>query len=188
MKLIVGLGNPGKKYQSTRHNLGFLVIDRLAEQKDLRVKRKIGDALVAEGSSNGEKIVLAKPQTFMNRSGAAVQELLREYRGTAEDLLVVYDDLDLPFGRIRIRPQGGAGGHRGSQSILECLAGAPFCRIRVGIGRPPEGVDAVDYVLEPFSAAERGALSEKIDRAAAAVECILRHGLRPAMELFNRAQ
>ena len=188
MKLVVGLGNPGKRYQRTRHNLGFLVVDRLAKQKDLTLKQKVGDALVAESARNGEQIVLAKPQTFMNHSGLAVRELLGKYRGTAEDLLVVYDDLDLPFGRIRIRPQGSAGGHRGIKSILESLAGAPFCRVRVGIGRPPEGMDAVDYVLEPFNSAESGELSELIDRAAAAVECVLRDGVRRAMELFNRSQ
>ena len=188
MKLVVGLGNPGKKYQRTRHNLGFLVIDRLAKQNELTVKQKVGDALVGEFERNGEKIVLAKPQTFMNRSGLAVIELLGKYRGTAEDLLVVYDDLDLPFGRIRIRPQGSAGGHGGIKSILECLAGAPFCRVRVGIGRPPENVDPVDYVLEPFNTAESSELSEKIDRAAAAVEGILGDGIKRAMERFNRPQ
>lgn len=188
MKLVVGLGNPGKKYQRTRHNLGFLVVDRLAKKNELTVKQKVGDALVAESSRNGEKIVLAKPQTFMNRSGLAVKELLGKYRGTTEDLLVVYDDLDLPFGRIRVRPQGSAGGHRGMKSILESFAGAPFCRVRVGIGRPPDDVDPVDYVLEPFNQAESRELSELIDRAAAAVECILRDGIQRAMELFNRPQ
>ena len=188
MKLIVGLGNPGKKYQRTRHNLGFLVIDRLARQNDLTVNKKLCDALIGEWSHNREKIVLAKPQTFMNRSGAVVRGLLSEYRGTAEDLVVVYDDLDLPFGRIRIRPQGSAGGHRGILSIMESLADTAFCRVRFGIGRPPEGVDAVDFVLEPFSAEESGELAEKIERAAASVECILREGIKRAMELFNRAQ
>ena len=187
MKLIVGLGNPGKKYQHTRHNIGFLVIDRIAEQNLIAVKRKLCDALVGEGFLNRERIVLAKPQTFMNRSGAAVKDILGKYRGTAEDLLVVYDDLDLPFGRIRIRPQGSAGGHRGIQSIQEHLAGAPFCRVRVGIGRPPEGLDAAGYVLEPFSAVERSELREKIDRAAASVECILKDGVESAMARFNRA-
>ena len=187
MKLIVGLGNPGKKYQSTRHNLGFLVIDRLARQNHIEIGKKLYDALVGEWMSNGETIVLAKPQTFMNRSGEAVTGLLAEYGGSADDLVVVYDDLDLPLGRIRIRPQGSAGGHRGIQSIEEHLAGAPFCRVRVGIGRPPEGMDAVNYVLEPFSAAELDALSEIVDRAAASVEFLVTDGVERAMGRFNRA-
>ena len=187
MKLIVGLGNPGKKYQRTRHNLGFLVIDRLAKQNGIAVKTRLCDALVGKGSGNGEKILLAKPQTFMNRSGAAVKNLLWEFGASAEDLVVVYDDLDLPFGRIRIRLNGSAGGHHGILSIMESLAGAPFCRVRVGIGRPPEGMDAVDYVLEPFNAAESGELLEKIYRVAASVDCILSEGVERAMERFNRA-
>ncbi len=186
MKLIVGLGNPGKKYQGTRHNLGFFVIDRLAQQNHITISRKIRDARVGEWFRSGETIVLAKPQTFMNRSGVAVKEILAEYRGTADDLVVVYDDLDLPFGRIRIRPYGSAGGHRGILSIQEHLIGAPFCRVRVGVGRPPEGMDAVGYVLEPFSAAEQDTLGETIERAAASLECILTDGVERAMGRFNR--
>ena len=188
MKFVVGLGNPGEKYQATRHNLGFLVVDRLAKQHNIAVALKLCDALVGEGSCNGEKIAIVKPQTFMNRSGAAVEGLLSAYHGAADDLVVVYDDLDLAFGRIRIRPQGSAGGHRGIVSIMVSLAGARFCRVRVGIGRPPEGKDAADYVLEPFNADEMSHLSEIIDRAAASVDCLLRDGAQRAMEVFNRAQ
>ena len=188
MKFVVGLGNPGIKYQNTRHNLGFLVVDQLAKRYNIAVERNLCDAWVGAGFTNGEKVIVAKPQTFMNRSGAAVESLLHEYGGTANDLVIVYDDLDLPFGRMRIRPQGGAAGHRGILSIMESLAGAPFCRVRVGIGRPPEGKDAVDYVLEPFSADEISHLSDVIDRAAAAVDCLLREGTQRAMEVFNRAQ
>jgi len=187
VKLIVGLGNPGRRYQGTRHNLGFLVIDRLAQQHHIEVSKRLCDALVGEWLSSVETIVLAKPQSFMNRSGEVVIELLAEYRGTADDLVVVYDDLDLPFGRIRIRPRGSAGGHRGILSIQEHLAGAPFCRVRVGIGRPPEGVDAVDYVLEPITAVEQDGLQAIIGRAAASIECILTEGVEPAMGRFNRA-
>ena len=187
MKFIVGLGNPGRKYRHTRHNVGFQVIDRLARQNHIAVSEKLCNALIGEWSSNGERIILAKPQTFMNRSGATVKAMLREYRGGSEDLTVVYDDLDLPFGRIRIRTQGSAGGHRGIVSIMENLAGAPFCRIRIGVGRPPGGMDAADYVLEAFDAGEVGALSEILDRAAAAVDCLLRDGVKRAMELYNRA-
>jgi peptidyl-tRNA hydrolase, PTH1 family len=187
MKLIVGLGNPGKKYQRTRHNLGFLIIDRLANQHHVAVTKKLCGALVGDWSLGGEQIVLAKPQTFVNRSGAAVEGLLREYRGTADDLVVVYDDLDLSFGRIRIRAGGSAAGHRGILSILESLAGASFYRIRVGIGRPPDGVDAADYVLEPFTGEEVEELKMVVDRAAESVVCFLDNGPRRAMELYNRA-
>jgi peptidyl-tRNA hydrolase, PTH1 family len=143
---------------------------------------------VGDWSFAGEKVVLAKPQTFMNRSGAAVDDLLRAYGGTIEDLVVVHDDLDLSFGRIRIRANGSAAGHRGILSILESLAGAPFYRVRVGIGRPPEGMDAVDYVLEPFSGEETSELSEIVDRTAESVVCLLGNGPRRAMELYNRAR
>ncbi len=187
MKLIVGLGNPGTKYQGTRHNLGFFIIDRLAQQNNIAISKSVCDALVGEWFSSGGTMVLAKPQNFMNRSGEVVTGLLAEYRGAADDLVVVCDDLDLPLGRIRIRPKGSAGGHRGILSIQQHLAGAPFCRVRVGIGRPPEGVDAVDYVLEPFSAIEQDGLGKIIERAAASVECIVTEGVERAMGRFNRA-
>lgn len=187
MKLVVGLGNPGEKYQGTRHNLGFLVVDRLAKQHNIAVERQFPQALVGQGLCNGETVVMVKPQTFMNRSGTAVESLLHEYGGTAADLVVIYDDLDLPFGRIRIRPQGGAGGHRGILSIMESLNSAPFCRVRVGIGRPAQGMDVIDYVLQPFDAVQRGELNGTVERAAASVDCLVRDGVRRAMELFNRA-
>ncbi len=187
MKLIVGLGNPGKRYERTRHNLGFLVVDRLAHQHRIEVKKKLCDALVGEWRDDGERIVLAKPQTFMNRSGLAVKALLHEFCGTAEDLLAVYDDLDLPLGRIRIRAKGSAAGHRGILSILENLGGAPFSRVRIGIGRPPEGVDPADYVLSPFDSEEAAELDKIVGRAGEAVDCFLRDGAQRAMEIYNRA-
>ena len=187
MKLIVGLGNPGKRYERTRHNLGFLIVDYVAKQNEVAVKRKLCSALVGESSDHGEKFLFVKPQTYMNRSGEPVKELLRRFPATADDVVVVYDDLDLPFGRIRIRPKGSAGGHRGVLSVMEELAGASFYRVRVGIGRPPQGVDPVDYVLQPFEAEESAALGGVISRAAEAVMTLLREGSRPAMERFNRA-
>ena len=188
MKLIVGLGNPGRRYERTRHNLGFLVIDRLANHHDVTIKKMLCGALVGDWSFGEERIVLAKPQTFMNRSGVVVKGLLDQFGGTANDLVIVYDDLDLPFGRIRIRTHGSAGGHRGVFSITESLADELFYRVRLGIGRPPEGKAAVDYVLEPFNADETGLLSEHIGRASAAVDCLLREGAQRAMEVFNRAE
>ena len=187
MKLIVGLGNPGSQYEPTRHNLGFRVIDRLARENSVTIDRLRCDALVGEWCCGGAMVALAKPQTFMNRSGSAVAALLREYGAGAEDLVVVYDDLDLPFGRIRIRPDGGAGGHRGVASILENLAGGPFGRVRVGIGRPPEGIGPTDFVLQPFSGEELGQLNAVVDRAAEAIDCLLRQGLKRSMDLYNRA-
>ena len=187
MKFVVGLGNPGEQYRDTRHNLGFLVVERLARQYNIAIERKVCDALVGEALCSGTNVLLVKPQTFMNRSGAAVKGLLGEYGGSASDLAIVYDDLDLPFGRIRIRTHGSPGGHRGVLSIGESLADELFCRVRFGIGRPPEGKDAVDYVLEPFSADETRLLSEHIERAAAAVDSLLRDGAQRAMEVFNRA-
>lgn len=187
MKLIVGLGNPGKKYQPTRHNIGFLVVDCIARRRATTVRKKICHALTGEWTEGGEKILLAKPQTYMNRSGATVKELLREFCGTPDDLVVVYDDLDLPFGRIRIRAQGSTGGHRGLASIMESLAGAPFARVRVGIGRPPDGVEATDYVLEAFDADQVNKLDELVGRASDAVLTLLLEGAQAAMREFNRA-
>jgi PTH1 family peptidyl-tRNA hydrolase len=188
LKLIVGLGNPGKKYQGTRHNLGFLVVDQIARQIDVPMTKKRCEALVGEASWRGEKLVLAKPQTYMNLSGDSIKALTREFRAHAEDLIVVYDDLDLPFGRIRIRPTGSAGGHRGMVSILDSLAGAPFYRVRIGIGRPPEGTDPADYVLERFSAEEAVQAGEIVDKAVKAVFSLIEEGGAAAMERFNRAR
>lgn len=187
MKLIVGLGNPGKKYERTRHNLGFLIVDQIARQNGVAVQRKLCDALVGEWSDEGEKVLLVKPQAYMNHSGDPVKGLLRKFRATAADLVVIYDDLDLPFGRIRIRAKGSAGGHRGVLSIMECLGGVQFSRIRVGIGRPPEEADAVDYVLAPFTVEESKELGTVLARAAEGAMSLLRDGSQRAMEKFNRA-
>ena len=186
MKLVVGLGNPGRKYERTRHNLGFWIIDHIAEGARIMVKKELCHALVGEFSSDGEQVLLAKPQTYMNRSGEAVKNLLGHFASTPENLVVVYDDLDLPFGRIRIRPEGGAGGHRGMLSIIESLAGAPFYRVRVGIGRPPERLDPADFVLEPFASDEADRVAELVSRASQSVVFLLREGGQRAMEEFNR--
>jgi PTH1 family peptidyl-tRNA hydrolase len=186
VKLVVGLGNPGEKYGRTRHNLGFLIIDHIAAKKAVIVKKKLCGALVGEWS-NADRVLLAKPQTYMNRSGESVKELMREFRVPAKDLIVVYDDLDLPFGRIRIRPEGSAGGHRGVLSLMESLESAPFYRVRIGIGRPPEGVEAADYVLEDFTAQEATEVDDIVARASDAVMCLLEEGAQKAMERFNRA-
>jgi PTH1 family peptidyl-tRNA hydrolase len=164
-----------------------MIIDHIARQNQVTIKEKLCDALVGEWSNHGESVVLVKPQTYMNHSGESVGALLSHFGSAPEDLIVVYDDLDLPFGRIRIRPAGGAGGHRGVLSIAESLAGGQFYRVRVGIGRPPDGVDAVDFVLEDFASPEVGQLNELISRASDAVVSLLREGGRRAMEQYNRA-
>ncbi|MET0500215.1 MAG: aminoacyl-tRNA hydrolase [Candidatus Binatia bacterium] len=187
MKLLAGLGNPGRRYEGTRHNLGFLIIDQSARQLQISVQKKLCDAWVGEGSKDGEQVLLIKPQTYMNRSGQSVKCLLDHWGVTAEDLVVIHDDLDLAFGRLRIRPSGGAGGHRGILSIMESLTGDQFYRVRVGIGRPPVDVAAVDFVLEQFTQQEAGQLGQVVSLAAEAVVCLLREGGLRAMEQFNRA-
>ena len=186
MKLIVGLGNPGRKYDQTRHNMGFRVIDDIAEQNGVAIKKKACDSLVGELIIMGERVMLAKPQTYMNLSGHAVKALLKHTRSSPENLVVIYDELDLPFGRIRVREKGSAAGHRGAMSIMETLAGAPFYRVRVGIGRPAQGVEAADFVLEPFSPDEVEQLDAVVARASNAALSILQEGGQRAMEKFNR--
>ena len=188
MKLIVGLGNPGERYERTRHNVGFLVIDRLAKQNTIAVEQELCGALVGEGVLQDEKVLLVKPQTYMNRSGETVANLARQYGIESEDLVVINDDLDLPFGRIRIRPSGSAGGHRGLLSITESLASASFNRVRIGIGRPPEGMEAAQYVLQPFTETESEQLAQLVERAAESVDCLVRHGIERAMATYNRAR
>jgi len=186
MKLIVGLGNPGKRYELTRHNLGFRVIGRLASKTGIRLSEKCCESVLGRGRWDKETVFLAQPQTFMNRSGAAVGCLLAHTESNAGNLLVIYDDLDLPFGQIRIRSRGSAGGHRGMLSILEDLGVAEFPRIRLGIGRPAEGIDPADYVLENFGETERAAIDEIIDQAAEAALCLVNQGIHRTMALYNR--
>jgi peptidyl-tRNA hydrolase, PTH1 family len=186
VKIVVGLGNPGSKYYATRHNIGFLFIDRVAQQRGIVLDRYQCDALTGRGTSCEIPLLLAKPQTFMNRSGVAVAALLREHGATAADLIVVYDDLDLPLGRIRIRTSGSSGGHRGVTSIIEHLGAVPFCRIRLGIGRPAEGVSVIDYVLAPFDEGEMSDLSKVVDRATEALTCLVHAGAEAAMGVYNR--
>jgi peptidyl-tRNA hydrolase, PTH1 family len=186
VKLIVGLGNPGRKYDHTRHNIGFRIVDDIAEQNRVAIRKKSCESLVGELIIMGEQVLLAKPQTYMNLSGHAVKALLKDTRSSPENLVVIYDELDLPFGRIRVRQKGSAAGHRGAMSIMESLAGAPFHRVRVGIGRPPQGVEPADFVLKPFSPDEVEQLDAVVARAAKAALCIVQEGGQRAMEKFNR--
>jgi len=185
MKLIIGLGNPDRRYQHTRHNVGWEVIDRLARRLAVAVDQEEGWALVAGARIGRHRILLAKPQTYVNLSGPAVADLRRRHRAKLEDLLVVVDDLDLPLGRLRLRAGGSHGGHNGLRSIIEALGQDAFPRLRVGIGRPPEGVDPAEFVLTRFSAEERVLIELALDRAADAVEAAVREGLAAAMNRFN---
>ena len=188
--LIVGLGNPGIKYAFTRHNAGFLVIDELASRSKARLREVRGQSCIARTFVAGREVILAKPLTFMNRSGIAVAALLRLFSLGRENLLVVYDDLDLPPGRIRLRASGGSGGHKGMASIIALLQSEEIPRLRLGIGRPDSskesiGGSEIDYVLSPFSPAEEKIVLEAVLRAADAVEVFLTRGLEEAMNRYN---
>ena len=189
MKLLVGLGNPGERYARTRHNVGFRVIDTLAARHGIDIRKTKFDALVGEGAlragASQERAVLLKPHTFMNLSGSSLQAAVHFYRVGPEDTVVVYDDLDLPFGKLRIRERGGDSGQRGVRSILEALGESEFARLRVGIGRPTTPMDPGDYVLQPFGPEETERLPAILDRAADALETIVFEGTIPAMNRFN---
>lgn len=185
--LVVGLGNPGREYRYSRHNAGFMVIDQLCESMGVRLSRMQSKALVGVGHSDGRKIVLAKPQTFMNLSGQSVAALLRFYKVPREQLLVIHDDLDLPFGTLRLRPGGGPGGQRGLASVIQQMGTQDFPRLRVGIGRPPGRMDSANYVLQSFSKDEQEFLEVVLREAAEAVQVWVRSGLDQAMNQFNGA-
>ena len=185
MKLIVGLGNPGREYQGTRHNVGFMVLDVLARRHGIHIRSRRNRASVGEGIIAGEKVTLAKPLTFMNLSGEAVSGLVRRYRVKPTDIIMICDDVNLPLGRLRIRAGGSAGGHKGLASVIRSLGTDDFLRIRVGIGSPER--DMVDYVLSRFGRAERGVVREAVERAADALEVCLADGIEPAMNSFNPA-
>ncbi|NMC46651.1 MAG: aminoacyl-tRNA hydrolase [Chloroflexi bacterium] len=184
--LIVGLGNPGKQYEASRHNVGFMAVDRLAARWQIEMRRHRKNAQTGEGKFDGIPVELAKPKTFMNNSGLSVGPLQRLYGVEADHLLVVYDDLDLAFGRIRLRAEGGAAGHHGMESIIAKLSTREFPRLRIGIGRPKhEGEDVIDFVLTDFHGSDRVKLDAVLRQAADAVEMFLRSGIELAMTRFN---
>ena len=183
--LIVGLGNPGREYRNTRHNMGFLAIDTLAQKwgfKNLKVQSK---AIITSGIVSGQKVFLAKPQTYMNLSGQAVSGLINFYKISLDHLLVINDDIDLPFGTIRIRPGGGSAGQKGVGSIIERLGTEEFARMRLGVGRPPGQMTSADYVLKPFNKEEEEFLKNFLDKAGEATEEFVVSGLDAAMNKFN---
>ncbi|MBI3804480.1 MAG: aminoacyl-tRNA hydrolase [Nitrospirae bacterium] len=188
MKLIVGLGNPGPEYEETKHNVGFWLIDTFAKRHGLSLSEKKGEAKVGQGRwtspSGGIDFILAKPQTYMNRSGRSVRSLLHSAGITPSEIIVVYDDLDLPCGRIRIRTQGGAGGHRGVASIIEVIGTDQFNRLRIGIGRDP-GQDPADYVLSPFRPEELKLVEEAVEKGAEALPLLMEGRITEAMNKFH---
>jgi peptidyl-tRNA hydrolase, PTH1 family len=183
--LLIGLGNPGREYRETRHNIGFMLIDRLAIVLEARFSRLQSRALVASVVYHEKKIILAKPQSFMNLSGQSVQGLVRFYKLELSQILIAHDDLDLPLGSIRIRPDGGSAGQKGMSSILEHLGTDKFARIRLGIGRPPGQMQAPDYVLQDFSFHEMKTVSETLLRAVDATLAWVTEGLDSAMNQYN---
>jgi PTH1 family peptidyl-tRNA hydrolase len=185
--LIVGLGNPGPEYAAHRHNIGFWVVDALARSHGLSfARRQDVRAHVAAGQIGDRAVLLAKPQTFMNLSGRAVMRLSATHAIPPEYILVVYDDLDLPLGRLRLRPAGSSGGHKGMRSIIDCLGTESFPRLRIGIDRPPGRMDPADYVLHPFDAQQQPYMAGVIEQAVAAIECWLTDGIVTAMDRFNQ--
>ncbi|MGP8160471.1 MAG: aminoacyl-tRNA hydrolase [Candidatus Dormibacteria bacterium] len=184
--LIIGLGNPGGEYAATRHNCGWMVLDELERRGRFGRARREGPAKVRAGSVDGYELVLARPTTFMNLSGRAGVRLVRVLGVSIPDVVVIHDDVDLPFGRLRLRRGGSAGGNRGVRSLIESWQTADFIRVRVGIGRPAEGEDTVDHVLDPFTAAERQALPAVLGRAADAALGVVRDGLERTMTEYNR--
>ncbi len=189
MKLIVGLGNPGRSYANNRHNVGFVCLNHFARTQSIRFDKKQGQARIGLGKIAGNKVVVAKPQTYMNLSGQSVGRLTRKFDINLNDLLVIHDDLDLPLGKIRIRQGGGSGGHKGVNSIITELGSQDFLRLRVGIGRPTKPVlgeaDIIAYVLSDFTPDEKQVVIKVIPQVSEAILCLLTEGLVAAMNKYN---
>jgi peptidyl-tRNA hydrolase, PTH1 family len=183
--LVVGLGNPGPRYAATRHNAGFFVLDLLAERVAGKFKAHKGHADVIEARLAGHPVVLAKPKSFMNESGGPLVAVSRFYKIPAEQIVLVHDELDLPFGTLRLKRGGGEGGHNGVKSVSSALGSKEYVRVRFGIGRPPGRQDPADFVLREFSAGERKEVPFLVDRAADAVEAIVAKGVEAAQNEFN---
>ncbi|MBI2412453.1 MAG: aminoacyl-tRNA hydrolase [Deltaproteobacteria bacterium] len=183
MFVIAGLGNPGAEYEDTRHNVGFMLVDRAALEYGIKLKRS-GKALSGRGSIKGVEVALLKPLTYMNLSGEAVRAFVESNAVSAESIMAAYDDCDLPLGRIRLRKNGGSGGHRGVESMVRCLGTNDFKRMRLGVGRR-EGVDTAEYVLSPFEPEEKAAVEEMLSKALAALEAVVAEGMDLAMNRFN---
>jgi PTH1 family peptidyl-tRNA hydrolase len=186
VEVIVGLGNPGVRYQMSRHNIGFQVVDRLAQINHILISTRRFKSLYGTGQINAQEVALVKPMTFMNLSGGAVKKSVNFFRVGMEDLVVIHDDLDLSFGRVRFKQRGGDGGHQGVRSIIESLNGNNFLRLKVGIGRPPKGMDPAAYVLSDFDQIEHPRLDEIVSLAAEALTVLLSEGLQTAMNRYQK--
>ncbi|MDD5434570.1 MAG: aminoacyl-tRNA hydrolase [Nitrospira sp.] len=186
LKIIAGLGNPGTKYKNTRHNIGFCVIDRLASCFSVKLKEEEGRCISGRGKISGEDVILLQPLTFMNRSGEVVGELLRYYKVLPKDLILIYDDIDLNTGQLRVKVKGGSGGHRGCASTISAIGTEDFIRVRIGIGRPQYGHEVADYVLSDFKRDEKPLIEEAIENAAEAVRMLVGNDTTGAMNRFNQ--
>ena len=183
--IIVGLGNPGDKYEKTRHNVGFNVIDLLAKEYSIDVSKLKHKALIGEGRVGTEKVILVKPMTYMNLSGESVVDICNYYNVDLENVIVIYDDIDLDVGKIRIRKKGSGGTHNGMRSIIKCLGSNEFPRVRVGISKPKNGQDLADFVLSRFAKEDEKSLNESFENAVAAIDCAIRLDLDLAMNRYN---
>ncbi|MDA1128207.1 MAG: aminoacyl-tRNA hydrolase [Chloroflexi bacterium] len=185
MFLIVGLGNPGARHNSTRHNVGFRFIDLLAKRADIRLNERRAKAVLGQGRFAGHDVVLAKPRTFMNNSGEGIEYLISRFGGGPSSLLIVYDEMALPVGRIRLRPNGSHAGHNGIRSIIASVHTEEFPRLRIGVGQPPGGAESIPHVLGSFSKEEEPLIAQAVQDAAAAVQCMLEESIDIAMNRYN---
>ncbi len=184
--VIAGLGNPGRKFENTRHNVGFDTVDLLAWRHGIKITKLKCKALVGEGIIENRRVLLVKPQTFMNSSGESIREIIEYYKVPVKNIIVIYDDVDLKPGKLRIRPKGSSGTHNGMKSVIYQIQSDEFPRVRIGIGPKPDGWDLADYVLSRFKPEEREIVNKTITRAADAIEEMLRNGLEAAMNIYNR--
>jgi len=185
LSVVIGLGNPGPRYENTRHNVGFDTVDLLSKKHNIDVTKVKHKAIIGDGNIGGHRVLLVKPQTFMNLSGESVREIIEWYKVPVENIIIIYDDIDLPVGKIRIRPKGSAGTHNGMRSVIYQIQSEDFPRIRIGIDKPPQNWDLADFVLSKFSTDERKSVEEAIANAAEAVEVILNSGIDKAMNRYN---
>lgn len=188
MYIIIGLGNPTREYEATRHNIGFDAITRLADDYNISLDTKKHKAICGKGMIGGEKVILAKPQTFMNLSGESVRELIDFYKVTKEEIIVIYDDISLDVGQLRIRTKGSAGGHNGIKNIIAHLGSDEFCRIKIGVGDKPKNWDLADYVLARFPKEEELVVRDALAKVSKACETIITEGTQVAMNLYNKKE
>lgn len=188
MYIIIGLGNPSREYEATRHNIGFDAITRLADDNNISLDIKKHKAICGKGMIGGEKVILAKPQTYMNLSGESVRELIDFYKVSKEEIIVIYDDISLDVGQLRIRTKGSAGGHNGIKNIIAHLGSDEFCRIKIGVGDKPKNWDLADYVLARFPKEEEPVIRESLEKVSKACETIIKDGAQVAMNHYNKKE